>query len=68
MDEIPSGNLRSHPTVRLVGESRALNALPLGFSVSSWAAKKLDRRSSRSMGVSGPLIFPRLGRCGRMHG
>jgi hypothetical protein len=39
MDEIPSGNLRSHLTVRLVGESRALNSLPLRFLVSSWVAK-----------------------------
>jgi hypothetical protein len=68
MDEIPLGNLWSHPTVKLVGESRALNALPLGFFVSSWEVKKSDRRYSRSMGVSGPLIFPHPGRCGRMHG
>jgi hypothetical protein len=39
MDEIPSGNLWSPMTVRLVGESRGLNALPPCLSVSSWVAK-----------------------------
>jgi hypothetical protein len=28
-------------TIRLVGEIRALNALPLGFPVSSWVVKSL---------------------------
>jgi hypothetical protein len=40
MDEIPSGNLWSHMTVRLVGESRELNALLFSFFVTSWIAKK----------------------------
>jgi hypothetical protein len=39
-DEIPSGNLRSCMTVRLIGVSRVLNALTLCFFVSSWVAKK----------------------------
>jgi hypothetical protein len=41
MDEISSGNLQSPMTVRLVGESGALNALPPGFPVSSWVVKSL---------------------------
>jgi hypothetical protein len=41
MDEISSGNLRSPTIVRLVGESRTLNALPLGIPMSSWVAKSL---------------------------
>jgi hypothetical protein len=41
MDEISLGNLRSPTIVRLVGESRALNALPLCFPMSSWAARNL---------------------------
>jgi hypothetical protein len=68
MDEIPSGNLRSHPTVRLVGKGRDVNGLTPLFSVSSWATKNLDRRSPRSMRISGPLIFPRPGSHGRMPG
>jgi hypothetical protein len=32
MDKIPSGNLWSHMTVRLVGESRVLNTLLFSFS------------------------------------
>jgi hypothetical protein len=41
MDKIPSGNLQSHTIIRLVGERRVLNTLPLSFSVSSWVAKKI---------------------------
>jgi hypothetical protein len=40
-DEISSGNLRSPTTIILVGERRALNALPLCLPVSSWVAKSL---------------------------
>jgi hypothetical protein len=39
MDEISSGNLRSHPTVRLVGKGRDVNGLTPLSSVSSWATK-----------------------------
>jgi hypothetical protein len=41
MDEISSGSLRSPMIIRLVGESRELNALPICFPVSSWVAKSL---------------------------
>jgi hypothetical protein len=41
MDEIPSGNLRTHPTVGLVGEGKVLKCLTPLFSVSSWAARNL---------------------------
>ena len=40
MDEIPSGDRWSPMTVRLVGEIRGLNALPLCLSVSSWVVKR----------------------------
>jgi hypothetical protein len=68
MDEIPSGNLWSHPTIRLVGESKVLNALPLCFLCLRGMQRIRDHRSPRSMRVSGPLSFPRPGSRGRMHG
>jgi hypothetical protein len=63
MDEIPSGNLWSHMAVRFVGVSRMLIALPLCFLCIRGQRSIRDRRSPRSMGVSGPLTFPRPGNC-----
>jgi hypothetical protein len=48
-------------TVSLVGVSRVLNALPLCFLCIHGQRSIRDRRSPRSMGVSGPLTFPRPG-------
>jgi hypothetical protein len=47
-DEIPSRNMRSHMTIRLVGESRVLNALLFSFFVTSWIAKKLGPQIPRA--------------------
>jgi hypothetical protein len=61
MDEIPSRNLWSCMAIRLVGVSRMLNALPLCFLCICGQRSIRDRRTPRSMGVSGPLTFPRPG-------
>jgi hypothetical protein len=68
MDEIPSGNLWSRMTARLVGVRMVLNALPLCFLCLHGQRRIWDRRYPRSMGVSGPLTFPRPGSRGIMHG
>jgi hypothetical protein len=66
MDEIPSEDLWSFTTVRLEEEIRALHALTPFLYLREWRRNQ-DRRSPRSVRVSGPLVFPRPGSSGRVH-
>jgi hypothetical protein len=52
MDEISSGNLRSHPTVRSVGKGRDVNGLLVPTSNGHYGPGDPPKESPPSIGVS----------------